>query len=63
MGEITVRRFIGKTKVKDFECENKMVEVALKMDQCTGIQETFGKYPAFHPSPILFYFFPSPILI
>ena len=53
MGEILVRRFVGRTKVKDFKCENKMLEVALEKGKCTEIQETFGKYPAFHPSPIL----------
>lgn len=43
MGEILVRHFVGRTKVKDFKCGNKVVEVALEMEKCTGIQETFGK--------------------
>lgn len=44
---------VGKTKVRDFKCQNKMVAVALEMKKCTGIQETFGNYPTFPPSAIL----------
>lgn len=47
-GRDTSQAFHWQDQSKQF-CQEQMLEVVEK-DKCTEIQETFGKYPAFHPS-------------